>query len=604
MKYAKRKGRYQNKWREKMDETLKSLINESKRDLNDFIRESENPAQEVRILIQETLYFLDGKLVNFEDISQEQKESRLRFIFRCLRKQDYSKKERLTNLMKEVLNTKALKRLKSRVVNRLRDEEASQEGRFEIYIGSQAPRATIFRRLKQIMQEDGRNYFNYFGLLVTIRNDELAYLIKPDQLIGCLSNCIEFFSLTDDGERSYRVFPKADASAYFHSGVADSLPPLKLLTKLPLYNQGFNILDVGYNHDSNMFRVETNLPIATGLKYIPSLLSEFSWHDPVADKTNYLAILITTLLDHLFPGDTPFVDIEGNQKGVGKTLAANIIGILRDAEMPRSINLTNNEEELEKQLCSSFMNGSTTINFDNVKLSKNMHTVSNPLLEKCITDKVLKFRILGGNNEFKMLNRALFILTSNGAVLSPDLISRRLLISLYYEGNPENRNFKIQNIEDFCVENRDHILSELVYMIEVWKSQKKPLSKVRHRFQKWASIVGGILEANGFEGFLEASGLEETTKDSDELDFDELVMHLDPSEHYTTKQILDLAKHLGLFKELFELPSPKAQQTSFGRTLSRFNGKVLPRTNLGQHKFTKLEKKSRKNSSLYGLIPQ
>jgi hypothetical protein len=587
-----------------MDETLKKLITESKRDLNDFIREAEDPVLEIKALIKDTPYFLDGKFVDFEGIPQEQKESRLSFIFRCLRKQEHTKKERLVNIMNETLNTKALKRLKSRIENRLRDEEASLEGRFEIYVGSQTPRATIFRRLKQIMQEPERNYFNYFGILVIIRKDELIYLIKPDQLIGALSNNVEFFGLNESGERTYRVFPKADASAFFHSGIADSLPILKLMTKLPLYNQNFDLLDVGYNDDSSMYRVETTLPTANNLKYIPNLLSEFSWHDPVADKTNYLAMLITTLLDHHFPGDSPFMDIEGNQKGVGKTLAANIAGIIRDGEMPRSINLTSNEEELEKQLCSSFMNGTTTINFDNVKLNKNMHTVSNPLLEKCITDKVLKFRILGGNNEFKMLNRALFILTSNGAVLSPDLISRRLLISLYFEGNPENRNFKIQNIEDFCIENRDHILSELIYMIEVWKSQDKPLSKVRHRFQKWASIIGGILGANGFKGFLEASGLEETTKDSDELDFDELVMHMVPSENLTTKQLLDLAKHLGLFKEVFELPNPKAQQTSFGRTLSRFNGKVLPKTNFGQLKFTKLEKRSRKNSSLYGLIPQ
>jgi hypothetical protein len=434
-----------------MNQTIKNLAKESKRDLNDFIREVESPKEEINSLISATPYYLDSLLKNLDESSKEDKKTTMKLILKSIRKQDSKNKERLKELLRDVINTKALKRIRSQVENGLRDDEALAQGRIELFIGVATPRSLIYSRLTDLLNDPGKKYYNYFELMVEIRNDKLNYMIRPDHFIGSISNHVECYSLLDTGERSYRSFPKNDATAFFHSGIVDKLADLKFVTSLPLFDEQFNLIQDGYSPTSKIFKVKKDLPPAKDLHYIHKLLNEFAWHDPIADKANFLGVMLTTLIHHQFLGLVPLVDIEGNQKGLGKTLLAILLGILRDSSMPRSINLTSNEEELEKQLCASFMSGSTTTNFDNVKLTKNMTVVSNPLLEKCITDKELKFRILGGNTEFKMVNRALFVLTSNGAILSPDLKSRRLMISLYYEGDPENRNFNIQDVAEFCL---------------------------------------------------------------------------------------------------------------------------------------------------------
>src|SRR5690606_38871940 len=119
----------------------------------------------------------------------------------------------------------------------------------------------------------------------------------------------------------------------------------------------------------------------------------------------------------------------------------------------------------------------------------------------------------------------IFCLTANAPDVSRDLVTRSVVINLYYEGDPERRAFTIADPEGYAQEHRLELLGELIGMVERWKAAGKPMAKTHSRFNKrgWGDIVGGILEFCGEPDFL--ANAEETAAQLDETrrDFTELV---------------------------------------------------------------------------------
>jgi len=54
----------------------------------------------------------------------------------------------------------------------------------------------------------------------------------------------------------------------------------------------------------------------------------------------------------------------------------------------------------------------------------------------------------------------------------------------------------------YARDNRVEILAELAGFVVRWNQQGRPEGTRSHRCHHWAKIIGGILEANGFQGFL------------------------------------------------------------------------------------------------------
>ena len=51
-------------------------------------------------------------------------------------------------------------------------------------------------------------------------------------------------------------------------------------------------------------------------------------------------------------------------------------------------------------------------------------------------------------------------------------------------------------------QHRVELLGELAGMVTRWSQAGRPEGTRSHRLHRWAKLIGGILEANGFDGFL------------------------------------------------------------------------------------------------------
>jgi hypothetical protein len=100
-------------------------------------------------------------------------------------------------------------------------------------------------------------------------------------------------------------------------------------------------------------------------------------------------------------------------------------------------------------------------------------------------------------------NDVVWALTMNQTRVSPDIMSRGLPIRLSYDGPPEARTFAGPDPIEYAREHRVELLGELAGLVVRWAQAGRPEGQRSHRLHRWARLIGGILAANGFAGFLD-----------------------------------------------------------------------------------------------------
>lgn len=449
--------------------------------------------------------------------------------------------------------------------------ERDQQGgiRRACFVGPMRPRSEVLFEAVSLLTEVP--CYSFGDELAVVHNDEILRIDKPSVLQALLNRNTEFY--VGERHRKYVLYPTDHALALLSSRVHEEFQKIRVFAKIPILGSDFKFVGLGYNKVQQIYRVGPDIKAKRGTVAIDAILCEVDFEDSVVDRANFIALLLTALVHHLFPGRVPLLVILANQRGVGKTLLAQILAIIRQGFESPTVTLISNDEELEKRLCTQARTSANLILIDNAKKSKSLEEISSSVLERSITDSALSYRILGKNLECKRINDVQFCLTTNGGKMSLDLISRMLPVRLFYEGDPAGRVFANREIIEAVKSSRNDILSELMGMFEVWREAGMPQAAVQHRFQSWASLIGGVLQANGIGGFLENLEVVKKIADADRQAFSEMAETLDRKRSYTARELLNHAERMGLFIDIFEkYKDERVRSGRFGRELTRFLG--------------------------------
>lgn len=175
----------------------------------------------------------------------------------------------------------------------------------------------------------------------------------------------------------------------------------------------------GYHPKSAIYYDGPEVTSARGTPELNSVLSGFCWKQPI-DMVNFIGMLLTGLTIGHWPGKHPIAVFNADRAGAGKTLLANLLGIILDGAS-FSITYTSNDEEFEKQLATGVEAGGRDIVIDNVKSGRRYwereREISSPVLERSVTADILNFRRLGFNAAIRRPNDVIFCLTINNALL-------------------------------------------------------------------------------------------------------------------------------------------------------------------------------------------
>jgi hypothetical protein len=301
-------------------------------------------------------------------------------------------------------------------------------------------------------------------------------------------------------------------------GFVDQVPMAQYIVNHPVFHKDFNWLDVGYHPAQQILvcgesfepailepRILTGpiRTVADALDRLPPLtrrlVEGFYWAGPI-DLVNYIgAALMTPLMPMLVEDGHPGVLVWANKPSIGKTLACQCLAILKDGESAGVTSVEGGAREVENQIASEMNDGRTVIFLDNQKGTLNV-----PILEANMTAKQLAIRGFNIQRKVRRPNDLLWLVTTNDAMPSDDMLSRCIHVRLHYEGDPDVRRFAMSDGEllNYVRDNRSNILAELAGMVVRWLDAGRPFAPAPCRFAMCGQVIGSILAFNGLPGFL------------------------------------------------------------------------------------------------------
>ncbi|HEY0983321.1 hypothetical protein [Schlesneria sp.] len=409
--------------------------------------------------------------------------------------------------------------------------------------------------------------------LVAIKKDSISTVLSPPELAGLLSQFVEFYFVKDDGGE-YKPLPATYGGTWLNNHLErHQLPEIKLFTRNPVFTEDWRLVASGFDAGSGIYSSGELVEARAGTEYLDRLLRDFCFKSP-ADRTNYIGVLLTGILVPRFIGAKPAALFNGNQPGLGKSVLAQLIAIIRDGHATETASFNANDEEFEKRLGSIVRRGSTTIIIDNAKGQGRKPRIESACLERSITDPVLSFRLLGKSLEIRAENSHIFCVTANAPDVSLDLVSRSIVINLEHEGDPKRRTFRVNDPEGYALAHRRELLGELINMVQVWIAAGKPLADVSTRFNKrdWGKIVGGILHVNDEPDFLTNAEETAVALDGTRSEFNELVGILGdhPQGTWSPSELVDLCQGRGLLSADLGTGTPRSLSTKLGTIAGRY----------------------------------
>lgn len=421
-----------------------------------------------------------------------------------------------------------------------------------------------------------RDCFRRAEQLVRITGVSISPVLSAAELSGLVNHHAEVLVAGKEGNE-YKPLPSNYANTWLnHPGEMCRLPIISLFTLNPVFTLDWRLSPPGYDSGTGIYYAGDIVRPHSDTKHLDRLLRDFCLKTP-GDRANYIGMLVTTILIPHFIGSKPAVVFNGNQPGLGKSILAQIIAILRDGRLTETASYNPNDEEFEKRIGSIVRRGSTTIIIDNAKTGGSRHPrIESACLERSITDPILSFRLLGYSKEIRAENSHIFCITANSAELGPDLVTRSVMVALYYEGDPKRRSFAMPDPEGYALEHRKELLGELLGLVERWKAAGSLLVEAPTRFNKkgWGGIIGGILQVAGISDFLANADTAAVEMDETRRDFALLVAaiaELDSVER-TATDLAAIAASQGLLRAAIGDTSPRAAATRMGILASRFIG--------------------------------
>jgi hypothetical protein len=331
--------------------------------------------------------------------------------------------------------------------------------------------------------------------------------------------------------------------------------------------------------------------------HLNCLLDMWSFKSDV-DRTNAAAMF----LDRIFTGVSRFNGkhlvsiISGNQQGIGKTELAKCV--LHLAQGGTTAVLTEHEAvkaDFERQILPKVKDAPVSaMLIDNVT-GGGGGVFNSSNLVSMMTSQRLALRLFHTQRLFNLPNNFQWIITTNGANYSDDLIERSILMEIYHPGKPKfGRTTPLEYVEKYC----QQLHSEIKGMYDYWVVQGKPRLELNRRNHEFFTLLNSILTTCGFEGFdTNRKDLEEASSDPDKELLLELYAVLTGKEGSNSIGIT-AGKILPHLPELMQNRvcgdgNKQSQATKLGYRL----GNLVDRDIRVEDKFFRLKQSKRNNSS-------
>ncbi len=226
----------------------------------------------------------------------------------------------------------------------------------------------------------------------------------------------------------------------------------------------------------------TKADVTAAVETLLDPVADFPFETP-AHRAAWVAGLLTPLAWFAFAGPAPLFLIDGNVRGVGKGLLADVIALTVTGRRFPTMSYTNDREELRKKVTTVAVEGERLILLDNLA-----GAVGNDVLDAALTSDQWKDRLLGGNRVYDGPLSVTWFATGNNVQLHADTSRRVCHVRLESpDERPETKgNFRHPDLRDHVRRHRGELLSAALTVLRGWIVAGKP----RHGLTPWGSFEG------------------------------------------------------------------------------------------------------------------
>ena len=263
----------------------------------------------------------------------------------------------------------------------------------------------------------------------------------------------------------------------------------------------------GYHPETGLFLDLRDLPhlhTDLSLEVARALLLEELFGDfpfvACSSRAHAVALLFQRFIRRLIGGPTPLFLLHAPARGTGKGLLGEVISLITTGQPAPVMGLTTDESETEKRITALLLSGAQTILLDNVTALKS------PTLAAVLTAQHWQGRVLGKTQMVTVPNQATWMATGNNVELSDEMVRRSISIRLDAGiERPEARtDFRHPNLPEWVRRHRSELVSACLSIINAWIQAGQPSgTRTLGRYESWSSVMGGLVEFSGIEGFLD-----------------------------------------------------------------------------------------------------
>lgn len=345
--------------------------------------------------------------------------------------------------------------------------------------------------------------FNANGQLVEVTDTENGPRISP---VGAeryrdLAGQVGTFTRLD---RREKVVKKVDLPLDL-ARVAVCRPPsayrvLRGLSTAPTLDAAGNLVDGdGYHADSGIF-VRTGGPYdiptepsraeaEAALSLLEDMLSEFPFINGGSLYTA-IAAMVTGLLRPSLPS-APVFGFSAPTSGTGKSLLAELVGIVATGRIPVPQSLPPTEEEAQKVFSAHLMSGAQVMYLDNLE-----RPLDGESLCTITTQGAFQVRLLGTQLMREIRTAVTILATGNNLAASGDMRTRLLTCQLDARvEHPEGRSFKRTDLRAYALANRRALVTACLTIVRGYLAAGSPALELEPfgRFEKWSAWVRSAL---------------------------------------------------------------------------------------------------------------
>lgn len=286
-----------------------------------------------------------------------------------------------------------------------------------------------------------------------------------------------------------------------------NVPVLTGIIQAPTLRADGSILEInGHDEETGLYFDSGNIlfnPVPVNpskedalnaLNVLNGLLKDFPFENEESRSVIISAILTALVRKSL--RTAPLHGITAPKMASGKSLLADVIGLICTGKNNSVIPQSENEAEEKKRLLAVLAEGDSIICYDNIE-----HPFGSPALCSILTQQSFKDRLLGLNRSLSVPTNAMFLATGNNLIFVGDTSTRVILCRLDPQcEHPEERSFDI-DLRQHILNNRTELVHAALTILRAYHVAGRPKQNIKQfgRFEDWSNWVRSALIWLGME---------------------------------------------------------------------------------------------------------